>query len=204
MGWTVPRVWVGDTVVCLASGPSLTPADVDFVRGKARVIAVNNNYQLAPWADVLYAHDRRWWQWHHGAPTFHGLKIGIQRVPRYADLHYLKLGPPTGLSRDPGIVHHGRNSGYQAINVAVHFGVARIVLLGYDMHRTWDRAHWHRDHPIPTPDLYRGFRRNYETLVEPLRAAGVEVINATRDTALTCFPRAPLETLFAGALERAS
>ena len=57
----VPRAWVDETAVCIASGPSLTQADVDYVRGKARVIVVNNGYLLAPWADVLYAADARWW-----------------------------------------------------------------------------------------------------------------------------------------------
>jgi hypothetical protein len=31
------------------------------------------------------------------------------------------------------------------------------------------------------------------TLVEPLRNAGVEVINATLDSALTCWPSKPIE-----------
>src|SRR5690606_8383467 len=34
----VPRRWPNSTVVCLASGPSLTPEDVAFCRGKAPVI----------------------------------------------------------------------------------------------------------------------------------------------------------------------
>jgi hypothetical protein len=53
-------VWAGETAVLVASGPSLCPSDVDRVRGRARVIAVNDGYRLAPWADVLYACDRRW------------------------------------------------------------------------------------------------------------------------------------------------
>lgn len=50
-----------DTIVCVASGESLTRADVNYCRGKARVLAINDNYRIAPWADWLYACDGRWW-----------------------------------------------------------------------------------------------------------------------------------------------
>src|SRR5690349_14752114 len=36
---STPR-WAGETVVCLATGPSLTAEDVASCRGKARVIAI--------------------------------------------------------------------------------------------------------------------------------------------------------------------
>jgi len=39
---------------------------------------------------------------------------------------------------------------------------------------------------------YQTFQSAYPTLVEPLRAAGVEVLNCSRETALTCFPRVAL------------
>ena len=45
----VSRLWPGSTVVCIGSGPSLTPEDVAYVRGKARVIAINRSVDLAPW-----------------------------------------------------------------------------------------------------------------------------------------------------------
>jgi len=45
---SVPRLWPGETFVCLASGPSLTQADVDYCRGKARVIAIKDVLHLAP------------------------------------------------------------------------------------------------------------------------------------------------------------
>ena len=194
MGWKVPREWVGETAVCIASGPSLTTADVQYVRDKARVIVVNNNYQLAPWADVLYACDGRWWRWHREAQKFAGLKVSLKvHGARPPDVRQLKKGQMRDLSLDPGVLNHGNNGGYQALNLAVLFGATRILLLGYDMKRTGDKAHWHKDHPIPTPDLFSGWRHNYATLVKPLAVSGVTVINCTRETALKCFPCQPLE-----------
>jgi hypothetical protein len=71
--WSVPPEWVGETAAILASGPSLTREQCEAVRGKAKVIAVNNQAidtdcdgvrvpAMAPWADVLYAADAKWWQ----------------------------------------------------------------------------------------------------------------------------------------------
>lgn len=197
----VPRIWVGDTAVCIASGPSLTQADVDYVRGKARVIVVNNGYQLAPWADVLYAADARWWNWHRGVMDFPGLKFSLARTdPRYG-VTTLAVGAEAGLSPDPGALCTGRNGGYQAINLAVLFGVARIVLLGYDLQLgPAQEEHWHAAHdPRQRPDLTHvaaklaRFRGAFASLLEPLTRAGVAIVNCTRATALTCFPQRPLE-----------
>lgn len=194
----VPRLWPNETVVCIASGPSLTPEDVAVVRGRARVVVVNNSYQLAPWADVLYAADARWWKWHKGAPDFQGLKYSVTKdSARWPGVIVIGRGASTGLSLDTTKVCLGGNGGYQALNLAVLLGASRVVLLGYDMAVAKDgRQHWHPDHPNTMRSPYQNFRAAYPTLVEPLKAAGVEVINCSRQTALTCFPRAVITDVF--------
>ena len=201
----VPKIWAGETVVCIASGPSLTKVDCDFVRGKAKTIAINNSYQLAPWADVLYACDARWWKWHRGAKDFSGMKYALERRAgaMYPQVKVLRIGRPEGLSLDPMYLNTGKNSGYQAINLAVLMGATRILLLGYDMQKgPKGQMHWHPEHPMKTPHLYVEFRRRFQTLVDPLNAAGVAVINCSRETALESFPRMSLESAFQ--LERAA
>lgn len=195
----VPRLWPGETVVCIASGPSLTDADVEFVRSKARVIVVNTTYLKAPWADCLYACDGIWWRWHHGVPTFTGLKYGMgPSVGRVPGVTVLRNMGERGLESDPTGLRTGLNSGYQAINLAVHFGASRIVLLGYDLQVGPNgQEHWHKNHPSHRQNPYRLFLRNFPTLVEPLKAIGVDVVNCTRRTALTCFPQASLQEVFA-------
>ena len=52
--------------VCIASGPSLTPEDVQAVKewrdaGKGKVIVVNTTFRAAPWADAMFAMDAKWW-----------------------------------------------------------------------------------------------------------------------------------------------
>jgi hypothetical protein len=202
----VPRLWPGATIVCLGGGPSLTREDVDYCRGRARVVAVNDAYRLAPWADVLYACDAKWWAWHQGVPTFTGLKYALERqAATWPGVQVLENTGHDGLEPKPTGVKTGRNSGYQAINVAVHLGAARIVLLGYDMMRgPKDLEHWFGNHPNGQRSPYLAFAQKFACLVKPLQALGVEVINCSRRTALTVFPRQSLELTLPDVQELAS
>lgn len=190
----VPRRFPNATIVCLAGGPSLTVEDVEAVRGRARVIAVSDAYKLAPWADVLYSCDAKWWNWHQGVPKFTGPKYSLDvRSRRWPDVQILKDTGVAGLELDPTGLRTGRNSGYQAINLAVHLGAARVVLLGYDMSSAKDgRTHWFGDHPDKNPPPYGHMLRAFDSIIAPLAAAGVSVINCTRRTALKTFPCVPL------------
>jgi hypothetical protein len=191
----VPKLWPNSTIVCIASGPSLTQADVDYVRGKCdAVIVVNNCYQLAPWADALYACDYRWWNEHRGVMAFKGLKYSLQRQSgKWKGVKVLQNTGPDGLERKPNGLKTGRNSGYQAMNLAFHLGAKRIVLLGYDMQYTHGKSHWHGDHPWGGKPPVQSFRGMFRGIVGPLAKEGVSVVNCTRETSLDCFPLMALE-----------
>lgn len=183
-----PRLWPGSTIVCIGTGPSLTLADVEACRDRARVIAVNNAYTMAPWADVLYAADNKFWGWKKGAPEFAGLKYTIDSPAYHYPVVMLENTGDYGLEQQPTGLRTGYNSGYQAINLAVHFGAARILLLGYDMHGT----HYFGDHPDRTVPPFAACLAAFPTLVDPLKAAGVEILNCTPGSAIPCFPTVPL------------
>lgn len=195
----VPKLCPGGTVVCLASGPSLTRDDVEHVRDRvAAVIAVNDTYKYAPFATALLASDAGWWVVHQGVPSFGGLKYCLQAVPTNKCPGVLQLRDTglEGIETDPTGLRTGRNSGAAAINLAVHFGAARIVLIGYDMQavRGERYSHFFGHHPFPLRGNsdYMMFRRMYDGMVEPLRTLGVDVINCSRETALKAFPCRPL------------
>lgn len=197
---TAPRIWPGSTVVCIASGPSLTADDIEVVHrahdaGQVKVIVINTTYQLVPWADCLYACDARWWKWHEGAMGFHGLKYSLQAVRgKEYGVTVLKNTGTTGLELDPSGLKTGHNSGYQAINLAVHFGATKIVLLGYEMQRSKDgKVHWHGDHRQAPSVPFVLFLPAFPTLVKPLRDVGVHIVNCSRNTALNAFPKSRLE-----------
>ncbi len=200
---SVPRLWPGSTVVCIGTGPSLTQEDVDFCRDKAHVIAINDAYKLAPWAEVLHAADAKWWTWHKGVPEFAGLKYALQAgAGRFKGVQVLRTLGRDGLSSDPTGLKIGFNSGYTAIGLAVHFGASKIVLLGYDMGRSAKGLrHYFGNHRDGSEPPYASCLKAFQTLPKPLAALGVEVVNASRSTALTCFPRVSLE---AALMERAA
>lgn len=194
---TVPTLWPGSTVVCLGTGPSLTEADVNACRDRVKVIAINDAFRLAPWADVLYACDHKWWNWHwhKGAKDFAGLKYALTAPAAIGrpGVQVLRNLGVDGVSMDPTGLRNGRNSGYQAINLAVLLGATRVLLLGYDMQADKARDHFFGRHPDHTKPPFAVCLPRFATLVKPLRALGVEVINCSRKTALTAFPRRPLE-----------
>lgn len=192
---TVPKLWPNSTIAILASGPSLTPEDVGYVRGKARVIVVNTTYQIAPWADVMYACDAKVWKWHKGAPEFTGLKYALTAESRRwaPTVQVLKATGLDGLELEPHGLKTGRNSGYQCIGLSFHLGAKQILLLGFDMKRGRNGGtHWHGDHPHQGGMPFSSYLKHFPTLVKPLRENNVEVLNCTPGSALGCFPKANL------------
>lgn len=188
------RDWDGETVVCVASGPSLSREDIQYIKGKARVIAINDNYRLADFADILYGCDLKWWNWQEGVQEFTGLKMSqsVEACKKY-DLRYIEGRNGGGLSTDPAFIHTGSNSGFQAINIAFLKGASKIILIGYDMQKTKGESHWFGDHPDKIQSNYESWLPVFELIKEQ---GLVEIINCSRETALTAFPRQPLrETL---------
>lgn len=186
--------WWNETAVCIGGGPSLTPEDVEFVHGKAHVIAVNDAYRIAPWAEILWACDLKWWQWHDGAKSFAGERWtqDATAADEYG-INYIRGIEGQGLSKDPMTIHTGQNSGFQAINFAYHKGARRVILLGYDMAPSDDgRTHWFGEHPKPSASPYTSFIRRFKTIADQ---GAIEVINCSRRTALNCFPKMPLEDI---------
>lgn len=208
--WTVPRIWPGETYVCIASGPGLTRDQVEHVQraraaGKCRVITINGAIRRdgsgadlnAPFADVLYAADANWWRKAQNVPGFEGLKVSVQEI-EFGDVNVLKHREDPGLSTDPACLHTGGNSGYQAINLGNLMGGTRALLLGYSMRLgPKGERHHHGDHPPsmnnPAEGNFRRWLKAFETLPESARACGLEIVNCTPDSALEMFPRARIE-----------
>lgn len=192
----VPRLWPNATIVCLGTGPSLAAEDVNACRDRARVIAVKDAIDMAPWADALYAcgaDQSRWWERRGDElACFDGMRFTLDpAAERWARV--LRNTGVSGLERDPSGLKTGKNSGAQAINLAVHLGAAKIVLLGYDMTAAADgRAHFFGAHPHGLTPPFVDFRPWFEPIAEALRSLGIAIVNASRRTSLTCFPRQSL------------
>lgn len=200
-----------DFCIVAATGPSLTPDVAQACRG-FDVVAVNDAHQLLPFARVLYACDNRWWLHHEGAPDFAGEKWSshgcqnennkIETAKKYG-LNLIKGLVGEGFSADPSRIHYGSNSGFQAVNLAMHFmgHRGRIALVGFDMRAPDGKRHFFGDHPAPlhrakdASELnryFKGFTKEFDRAAKLLRP-GIEIVNCTPGSALECFPKARLE-----------
>ena len=206
--FSVPRIYEGETAVCIASGPSLSDADVAFVRemqkaGKCRVFVCNNNYLKAPDADVLFFCDYTFWVWHASKPEFQafkGTKITMSTdIGTEPDINVIGIDAPEGLSFEADRLRTGGNSGYMQVNLAFLYGCKRVLLLGYEMQpkRIVDvdgketiRTHWFGSHPAPTsPAWFPQVVGYFETMIPDLERAGLQVINCSEPSAINCFPK---------------
>lgn len=171
------------------------------------MVAVNDACRLFPSAAVLYACDQAWWDVHEGVRWFAGERWSSHGHPgcndklKCADRHDLNLirgADGDGFAVDPGLIHYGNNSGFQAVNLALHWlgWRGRIVLVGFDMRASEGRRHFFGDHPgslhrnkaTTELDRYFGaFIRRFEMAARML-PAGIEIVNATPGSALRCFP----------------
>lgn len=148
---------------------------------------------------MLYACDQKWWEKYHHEVVESGFAGELwtqdNRAAQRFGLNRMQGTSAPGLGRTH--IHWGGNSGYQAINLAYLWGAARVVLMGYDMQRTEGKSHWFGDHPkgLSGNSPYATWVQKFDRLSADLKSEGVEVINATRETALTCFPRRPIEMI---------
>lgn len=210
-------LWQGKTVVLIGGGSSLTVYQVEHVRNsKARCIAVNAAYLIAPWADVCYFADSQFWKWHDQGVEcaglepeevrekfrgFAGQKCSIQNSGANVTdeaVHILrnKTFPQhgKGLSTDPEALMTGRNSGFQALNMATLAGARRVLLLGFDGSPIQGKTHWHGAHPRPTPiDAYPHYRQALSAAESELKKLGVEVLNCSPGSMIDTFPKVSIE-----------
>jgi hypothetical protein len=170
----------------LASGHSMTQEQAAAVRGLGTVIAINRTYELAPWCDILYGCDAKFWQYYPDALDCPARKISVEFDHPEVERWPYSESPGLGLYK----LHSGRNSGYQAINLAYLLGATRIVLLGYDMHG----EHWHPQHkpPLSMIQNFRDWVPRFDQMARDLKKQNVSVLNCTPGTRLKVFRRKTL------------
>lgn len=159
------------------------------------------------WADVLFFCDKVWWE--RDKKKIQALWRGSYIITTSASstdpiLRHIKNTGQRGFEKNPGGVKHGSNSGYQSIQIAAHFGAKRIVLLGFDMKTDGNKTHVHGGYAARgiADHIYAGKQQHtlqtnmlpkFVDLVKPLEERGIEVLNASPDSALTCWPRITLD-----------
>lgn len=166
----------------LATGPSMSQAVADQVRGLCKVVAVSDSYRMAPWADSLVSSDAAWWKANPGALQFEGPKWSA--APDFRKIE--------GVERFPS-ADNGSNSGLLACQVAVSMGASVILLLGFDMRG----SHFFGPHPAPLkntqPTRFEVFHRQFARF----KPRNIRIINCTPGSSLKCYPMADLDACLA-------
>jgi hypothetical protein len=176
--------WKGQAAICVASGPSLTERDCVLAQDSGlKIIAVSNTWQRVPNCDVLYSSDYDWWK-----KYAKNISIPAERWSNNAK---------AAIDFKTKTFHgsHGYNSGLTALLLAQHLGAETIYLLGYDAQASkTHQLHWHDPHHrLKNPDEseFRKWLAHYRQATVYYRA---KIINCSRSTAITLFPRASLKS----------
>lgn len=198
--------WRGQIAAIIGGGPSAKAAPVDLLKGRAKVIVINESFRLAPWADVLYSCDFLWWQLHKGKKDWPGLRLAhdAQACNEYG-IHRMQVDSPSNNELElerPGHLGAGGNSGFQAINAAVQFGANRLILIGIDCHlpgahHSPQLNHWHGKHPSPLSNPMQSnvnrWKKAIDGIAPTLKRLGIECVNCSATSALIAYPKMTIE-----------
>lgn len=183
-----------NTAVILASGYSLTQEQIDAARHSGHhTIVVNTTYRSMLDATTLYAGDFLWWKV-NVADVRARFKGKLVTQDNTAAARWPFVTRVRGSTRDglgQNVIHTNGNSGMQALNLAYLWGFKRIVLLGFDMQLGPNgEKHHHSDHPKPMVQgqTFYEWLHKAEKVARDLKSTDCEVLNATPESAMKCFP----------------
>lgn len=200
----IPEVWQPDKsfeglpVVLVGGGPS--HADIDLATlSRHRFIAINSACRkVRPAAskdDILYFTDNAW---NENRPTlaaeWPGLVVTCNRrakirngdAVRYIDV--LALTAIMGTLPD----HSQASSGHIAACLAAVMGAAKLILVGFECREINGRTHGHDDYRQQDVSTYsERFLPGWKALSAVFARMGVEVVNATPESAIKDFPFVP-------------
>jgi len=206
-GDSMPRQFgVPQDVIAKVQSGELRPAAyspyMEAIHGR-RSIAVNNAYLIGEWMDAMFFGDCGW-HLQHRVNLARWRKLKVTCCPKFANrpleemegIKYLIKDSSNrlGLTTKRRMVSWNHNSGAAAINLAVHLGATRVVLLGFDMslgHR--GASHWHPGHGARRSPPFERHLRGFPDIARDAERLGVEIINACPDSAIEAFPRVELK-----------
>lgn len=189
------------TYLVIATGPSVKTLDLDLA-SQFRTIAVNNAWEVAPWAEECFAGDHRWWEWN-------GKKVLSEFAGELSSGHGIHEAPDnrvvkyhvTATEADLWLSSHvfGPDSGTKAISRAYHRGARRILLAGFDLSAGPGGAtHFHNDgRGLTKPTDWVQWGSVQKRQAELLRERGVEIYRVT-EPGLESIEYRQLETFYEG------
>lgn len=200
--------------IIIGTGPSLSQEQISLAKSSGfPLFGCNNAFKLG--IDVHLACNWQWWdtywpeiknyQCHKWTPR-------QESALKYLGINYIEERWEPGLSRDKSYIcaHHG--SGPQIVNMAYHYGCEIMLLIGWDMRypgKISDREylrprHYFGEYPKNLQHWPRtgpnGELSGLIAEMETIRPAdyGIDIINCTPGSAMTCFPFGDLGAILQG------
>lgn len=197
--WKAVRIWEGDTVYIIGGGPSLKSQFHLLKELEDRpTLGVNAAYKLGPWVNIVYFGDAKFFEWNwEELSHWPGLVVTTchaiaDRKPSY--VKFIKR-QARGWSEDPRFCAWNGNSGAAACCLAYLMGAGRLVLLGFDMKSEGSVVqNWHKYHRREgNPKVHIRHKEQFKQVMVGAKGCGLEIINASPDSALEGFPKISLE-----------
>lgn len=203
-----------DTIIIVCTGPSLINFNFENIKDKGYIIAVNDAGKFIPTADAWFTLDPWGLDGKQIPKGFTGKLIAavpddfgnelsrtdayrINPNPNISYLHrvafHTSMGNLTmqdyvtwGLNEDKRCINTG-NSGFGALNLAYHMNPKRVIIFGLDASNGYffDKNKFTRslNH---LPWIFR-------STIKQLESKEIEVINASPNSKVDCFPRYTLQ-----------
>jgi len=170
-------------VAIIASGPSLHADDVALIQQSGiYTLAVNSAWKHARFCNGIFAGDGSWWE-------AYAKEIDIP-AERWC---CRDQGQLFGTSHYKGA--SGWNSGANAIRLVIEeLGAKRIILTGFDCSLV-NGVHVHGPHEKtrnPQADDVARWHDHFSKVAGIAKQKGVKVINASRYSEITVFPKVPM------------
>lgn len=183
-------------IVIIGGGASVQLADIHRVARYrlahkfCSVTAINDAVYAAWWADRLHAADSVWWRenWPR-VRTFAGNMSTVGTAPPGVYVH--TVTGVAGYDDTLGNIRTGNGSGFQALHIALQGRPEKVILLGYDM----AGPNWYDPAGDERTDYNSTMRPHFDSLVEPAKRLGVDVINCSMESRLSCFRKQSLASL---------
>lgn len=194
--WTAPPMWKGQFAFVIGGGPSVKPEHVEMIKGH-KVVVINSSYEIAPWADILFFGDTRWWM-HNQKDVLskfrNGMMITVSRSVKHPRVKNMARCAPPGLTDIPSVLTMERTSLTAVLNLMKHFKVRGIGLLGIDNKTQGRQVHHHTPHPwAQRPGWELAQRNELKSTVIPLQDEGIKVWNLSPVSAIDFWPHRTLQ-----------
>ena len=200
----IPRLFEGETAIVCGTGPSITPEIIEQVNNSGcRVFGANRAYEIFN-CEVVHGCNYQFWDLHYPQMPKGEFDMWTTRPElegKYPGLNYVEERWEDGLSTEQHWIsaHHG--TGPQLVNIAFLYGCTTLLLVGWDM-RYWGKRgprHYEKRRYLGEDELTQnhwpmtgenGEQTGLIKEMETIHPAdyGIEIINCTKDSALTHFP----------------